>query len=58
MIYKNTRTIINIKYRFLFIIYCKGKSVQLRFNVHIQTKLLQHTPVMGTHSSYELGCLR
>ena len=27
------------------------------FNVHIQSKLLQHTPVMGTHSSYKLGCL-
>ena len=26
------------------------------FNVHIQSKLLQHTPVMGTHSSYQLGC--
>ena len=27
------------------------------FNVHIQNKLLQHTSVMGTHSSYQLGCL-
>ena len=25
--------------------------------MHIQSKLLQHTPVMGTHSSYKLGCL-
>ena len=32
-------------------------SVQLRFNVHIQCKLLYHTPVMGTHSSYRLSCL-
>ena len=32
-------------------------SVQLDFNVHIQSKLLQHTPVMGTQSSYQLGCL-
>ena len=32
-------------------------SVQLGFNVHIQSKLLQHTPVMGTHSSYQLGYL-
>ena len=31
------------------------KSV--RFNVHIQSKLLWHTPVMGTHSGYQLGCL-
>ena len=29
----------------------------IRFNVHIQRKLLQHTPVMGTHSSYQLCCL-
>ena len=27
------------------------KSSQLSFNVHIQSK-----PVMGTHSSYKLGC--
>ena len=27
------------------------------FNVAIRSKLLQHTPVMGTHSSYQLGCL-
>ena len=27
------------------------------FNVHIQGKLLQRTPVMGTHSSYQLSCL-
>ena len=27
------------------------------FNVHIQSKLLQHMPVMGTHSSYQLGCV-
>ena len=27
------------------------------FNVHIQNKLLYHTPVMGTHSSYQLGCM-
>ena len=29
----------------------------LGFDVHIQSKLLEHTPVMGTHSSYQLGCL-
>ena len=29
----------------------------LFFNVHIQSKLLSHMPVMGTHSSYQLGCL-
>ena len=30
----------------------------IRFIVHIQSKLLQHTPVMGTHhSSYELNCV-
>ena len=29
----------------------------LVFNVHIQSKLLWYTPVMGTHSSYQLGCL-
>ena len=32
-------------------------SGQLGFNVSIQSKLLKHTTVMGTHSSYELGCL-
>ena len=32
-------------------------SMSIRFNVHIQSKLLQHTPVMGTQSSYQLGCL-
>ena len=31
------------------------KSV--RFNVHIQSKWLYHTPIMGIHSSYELGCV-
>ena len=35
----------------------KVKSRQLVFNVHIQSKLLQHMPVMGTYSSYELGCV-
>ena len=30
---------------------------QIRFNVHIQSKLLQHMHVVGTHSSYQLGCL-
>ena len=25
--------------------------------MHIQSKLLQYTPVMGTYHSYELGCL-
>ena len=28
-----------------------------RFNMHIQSKLLECTPVMGTHSSYELICV-
>ena len=28
--------------------------ILLGFNVHIQSKLLQHTSVMGTHSSYQL----
>ena len=32
-------------------------SVQLAFNVHIPSKLLEHMPVMGTHTSYELGSL-
>ena len=32
-------------------------SIQLGFNMHINRKPLQHTPVLGTHSSYELGCL-
>ena len=32
-------------------------SIQLGFNMHIQSKLLYHMPVMGTHSSYQLGCL-
>ena len=27
-------------------------SIQFGFNVHIQSKLLFRTPVMGTHSSY------
>ena len=31
-------------------------SIQLGFKVHIQSKLLQYTPVRGTHSSYDLGC--
>ena len=30
-------------------------EMSIRFNVHIQNKLLQRTPVMGTHFSYELG---
>ena len=25
--------------------------------MHIQSKLLWYTPVIGTHSSYQLGCL-
>ena len=25
--------------------------------MHIQSKLLLHTPVMGTHTSYQLGCV-
>ena len=25
--------------------------------MHIRSKLLQHTTAMGTHSSYQLGCL-
>ena len=29
----------------------------LGFNVHVQIKLLEHTPVMGTYSSYQLDCL-
>ena len=29
----------------------------IRFNVHIQSKLLYHTPVMGTQSRYQLGCV-
>ena len=29
----------------------------MMFNAHIQSKLLQHTPVMSTHSSYQVGCL-
>ena len=28
-------------------------SIQIVFNVHIQSKLLYHTPVMDSHSSYE-----
>ena len=35
----------------------KSQSNQLDFNVHIQNKLLKHTPVMGTQSSYQLDCL-
>ena len=31
--------------------------MSIRFNVHIQSKLLEHTPIMGSHSSYCLGCL-
>ena len=31
--------------------------MSVRFNVHIQSKLLSHTPVMDTYSSYELGCV-
>ena len=27
-------------------------SIKLGFNVHIQSKLMYHTPVMGTQSSY------
>ena len=30
---------------------------QLGLTVHIQDKLLPRTPVMGTHTSYELDCL-
>ena len=29
----------------------------MRLNLHIQSKLLQHTAVKGTHSNYQLGCL-
>ena len=36
---------------------CVGCVVVRYFSVHIKNKLLQHTPVMGTHSSYQLGCL-
>ena len=32
-------------------------TIQLGVNVHIHSKLLQHTLVIGTHSSYQLGCL-
>ena len=32
-----------------------GYSIQSGFNMHIQSQLLQHTPVTGTHSSYQLG---
>ena len=41
----------------IIIIIIQFSLVQLGFNVHIQSKLLYHTPVMGTHSSYQLGCL-
>ena len=27
--------------------------IQLGFNVHIQSKLIWYTPVMGTHSGYQ-----
>ena len=37
--------------------YCCLLLTFLVFNMHIQSKLLKHTPVMGTHSSYQLGCL-
>ena len=33
-----------------------SRVVARYFNMHIQNKLLQHTSVMGTHSSYQLGC--
>ena len=29
----------------------------IKFDVYIQNKLLWLMPVMGTHSSYELGCV-
>ena len=32
-------------------------SIQLGFNTHVQSKLLWHTPVMGTHSNYQVCCL-
>ena len=31
---------------------CGFLKIQLGFNAHIQSKLLQHMPVMGTHTSY------
>ena len=34
-----------------------GQVKSVRFNVHIQSKLLQYMPVMGTHSIYQLRCL-
>ena len=35
----------------------KTISIQLGFNVHIQSMLLQYMPVKGTHSSFQLDCL-
>ena len=32
---------------------CNQIKYQLGINVHIQSK---HTPVIGTHSCYEMGC--
>ena len=32
------------------------KTFFIMFNMYLQNKLLKHTPVNGTHSSYELGC--
>ena len=32
-------------------------SIQLGFNALIQSKMLEHTPVMGTQSNYQVFCL-
>ena len=46
---------VSLNKSFLSFPFLKCRSI--KFIVHIQSKLCQHTPVMGTHSSYQMGYL-